>query len=157
MTDEFPLIAFNFELLLTVENAASLGLSSPLCQSEFAEVDGLEITMEPKTVKEGGNNSRQINLVGRLSYGSLTLKRGMTSNLDLWKWFALATAGPRRGTRAEGVLLIRDSTGKNNRVRITLNRCLPVKIKAPGLNAREGAVAIEEIQLAYESLTLVAP
>jgi hypothetical protein len=38
-----------------------------------------------------------------------------------------------------------------------LTGCLPVKLKAPALNAKEGLVAIEEIQIAYESLTLKAP
>ena len=35
-----------------------------------------------------------------------------------------------------------------------LSRCVPVKLKAPPLNAKDGAVAIEELQLAYESLRL---
>ena len=36
-----------------------------------------------------------------------------------------------------------------------LSRCVPVKLKAPALNAKDGIVAIEELQLAYESLELV--
>jgi hypothetical protein len=31
---------------------------------------------------------------------------------------------------------------------------VPIKLKAPALNAKDGGVAIEELQLAYESLTL---
>jgi hypothetical protein len=38
--------------------------------------------------------------------------------------------------------------------RFVLSRCLPAKLKAPSLNAREGGVAIEELQLAYEALEL---
>ena len=30
---------------------------------------------------------------------------------------------------------------------------MPVKIKAPGLNAKDGLIAIEEMQVAYETLT----
>ena len=30
--------------------------SEPLYEAAFSEVDGLEITMEPKTIQEGGNN-----------------------------------------------------------------------------------------------------
>ena len=41
--------------------------------------------------------------------------------------------------------------------RFVLQRCLPVKLKAPPLNAKDGAVAIEELQLVYESLTLKRP
>jgi len=35
--------------------------------------------------------------------------------------------------------------------RFILSRCLPIKLKAPTLNAREGSVAVEEMQLAYET------
>jgi len=35
-----------------------------------------------------------------------------------------------------------------------MSRCVPVKIKAPALNAKDGGIAIEELQLAYETLRL---
>jgi hypothetical protein len=38
-----------------------------------------------------------------------------------------------------------------------LSRCLPIKLKAPALNAKDGMVAVEELQLAYESLRLKQP
>ena len=40
------------------------------------------------------------------------------------------------------------------RVRFVLSRCLPVKVKAPPLNAKDGAVAIEELQIAYERISV---
>jgi phage tail-like protein len=151
---EYPFTTFNFSVELTVRDAASLGLATPLCSAEFAEVDGLEMTMEPKTVREGGNNSRQIHLVGPVSYGTLTLKRGMTSNQDIWKWFAAASGnGPNRGRKASGVVLMRDGAGVA-KVRFELSDCLPIKVRAPGLNAKDGLVAIEEMQLAYAAFTV---
>jgi len=44
--------------------------------------------------------------------------------------------------------------GETERARFLLSRCMPVKIKAPAMNAKDGTIAIEEMQLAYESLTL---
>jgi phage tail-like protein len=149
----YPFTTFNFLVQLTIDNASSLGLSSPLCSMEFSECDGLEMTMEPKTVREGGNNSQQIHLVGPVSYGNLTLKRGMTTNLDFWKWFSLATGNTRRGTKASGEILMRDGA-KNNTVRFKLTDCLPLKIKAPALNAKDGILAIEEMQITYSSFTV---
>lgn len=148
-----PFTAFNFEIQLTVPNAAGLGLASPLCGGEFAECDGLEMSMEPKTVREGGNNTRQIQLVGPLSYGNLTLKRGMTSSLDLWNWFRLAAGNDQRGLLAQGVVLMKDA-GQTPVLRFTLTDCLPIKLKAAALNAKEGAVAIEELQIAYGSFSV---
>ncbi len=152
---EYPLTNFNFVVQLNLPNASGLGISSPLCQMEFAEVDGLEMTMEPKTVREGGNNTQQISLVGPVSYGNVTLKRGVTSNLDIWKWFAAATGNSARATRATGVIVMQDSAGQN-RIRIDLFGCLPLKVKAPTFNAKDGQVAIEELQIAVTAFT-VAP
>jgi phage tail-like protein len=154
--EEYPFTTFNFQIQLYIPNASGLGLSSPLCNMEFAELDGLEMSMEPKTVKEGGNNTQQVNLVGHMSYSNLTLKRGMTSNLDLWKWFAAATGPTARSTRASGVILVKDSSGAK-RVRFKLAGCLPIKMKAPALNAKEGGVAIEEMEIAINSFSVEAP
>jgi phage tail-like protein len=151
--EEYPFTTFKFSVELTITNASGLGLTSPLCNSEFSECDGLEMTMEPKTVKEGGNNTQQIHLVGPVTYGNLTLKRGMTSNLDLWKWFSLATGNAARGTMASGTILMRNGDGRNT-VRFKLTDCLPLKIKAPALNAKDGILAIEEMQIVYSSFTV---
>ena len=40
------------------------------------------------------------------------------------------------------------------RARFVLSRCLPMKVKAPPLNGKDGAVAIEELQIAYERITV---
>ena len=77
----------------------------------------------------------------------------MTSNLDLWKWFSLAVGNTGRGTKANGAILMRDAS-KTNRVRFKLTGCLPIKMKAPTLNAKEGLVAIEEMQIAYSAFTV---
>jgi phage tail-like protein len=149
--EEYPFTTFNFRIQLNVP-----GLDNPLCDAEFAECDGLEMTMEPKTVREGGNNTQQIHLVGPVTYGNLTLKRGMTSSLDLWQWFAMSTRGDGRGTKASGVILMGDSAkgAQSAKVRFKLFDCLPIKIKAPALNAKEGVLAIEEMEIAYGSFEI---
>jgi phage tail-like protein len=148
-----PFTTFNFLVELTVPDASGLGLDNPLCDGAFAEVDGLEMTMEPRTVREGGNNTQQTQLVGRVTYGNLTLKRGMTANQDLWRWFAAATGPRRRGVKANGVIVMRDGALRP-RVRFSLTGCLPIRLKAPPLNAKDGILAIEELQLACGSFTV---
>jgi phage tail-like protein len=155
MPDDRPYTAFRFEVRLEIENPQRLGLTNPLCAASFAECDGLEMTMEPRVVREGGNNLQQTQLVGPVTYGSLRLKRGMTANLDLWKWFAAAAGEEGRGTKARGVVLMLDSDG-TPRVRFALTGCLPVKIKAPAFNAKDGLLALEEMQINYGSFTVEA-
>lgn len=155
MADEYPLIAFRFAVELRVSDPQRFGLTSPLCGGQFSECDGLEMTMEPKTLREGGNNLSEIHLAGPVSYGQLTLKRGMTRNLDLWKWFNAAAGGAEqgRGTTARGVVLMSDASN-TPQLRFELTDCLPIKLKAAAFNAKDGAVAIEEMQIAYGSFTV---
>lgn len=140
-----PFTAFNFSVEVTRD-----GDSKPLCNAAFAECDGLEITMEAKTIREGGNNGRQIRLTGPLAYGQLTLKRGMTDSFDIWKWLNDTQSNPGLRASAEIVMLAED--GRTERARFVLSRCVPVKLKAPPLSAKDGSIAIEELQVAYESL-----
>ncbi len=149
---ERPFTAFNFEIEIKVE-----GVSEKMCSAAFSECDGLEMTMEPKTLREGGNNARQFHLAGPVSYSTLTLKRGMTSNFDLWKWFIAVQRGLEgRRLRAEADVIVytSHSTKRDIQMRFHLTRCLPIKLKAPALNAKDGGIAIEEMQIAYETLAL---
>jgi phage tail-like protein len=142
-----PFAGFNFAVEITLP-----GESSALCSAAFAECDGLEMTMDVKTIREGGNNTQQIRLTGPVSYGSVTLKRGMTSNFDLWRWFRAIQREPRTRATANVVLYAPDRVTVN--AEFVLSRCVPVKLKSPPLNAKDGVVAIEELQIAYEQLEL---
>ena len=62
-----------------------------------------------------------------------------------------ALADPSLRAEAEVVLLAPDGA---ERVRFVLSRCLPIKVKAPPLNAKDGAIAVEELQLAYERISV---
>jgi phage tail-like protein len=143
-----PFTAFNFTVEIVPE-----GASAPLVSAAFAECDGLEMTMEVKTIREGGSNDRQVRLAGPAAYGQLTLKRGMTeASFELWQWMGDSIANPGLRAQAEVLLLAPDGVGA--RARVVLQRCLPVKLKVPALNAKDGAVAVEELQIAYERFTV---
>jgi len=146
----YPFTAFNFSVEINRDDEGH-----PLASAAFAEADGLEMTQEVKTIREGGANDRQVRLPGPTAYGTLTLKRGMTESFDLWKWFADSIADPRLRASAEVVVLAAD--GSTERARFVMTRCVPVKVKGPQLNARDGQIAVEELQVAYETLRLVPP
>jgi phage tail-like protein len=111
--------------------------------------------MEVKTIREGGNNGKQIRLTGPFNFGQVTLKRGMTANFDLWDWVRETLENP--SLRADAQIVLLGADGKTERAGFVLSRCLPTKLKAPALNAKDGVIAIEELQLTYESLTLNKP
>lgn len=147
-TTAVPFTAFNFSVEIVPE-----GASSPLVSAAFAECDGLELGMEIKTIREGGSNDRQVRLAGPATYGNLTLKRGMTdASFELWQWMSDSLADPSLRAGAEVVLYAADGT--TERARVVLERCVPIKLKVPALNGKDGAVAVEELQLAYERFTV---
>ena len=145
----YPFISFNFGVEITLP-----GVSAPLCGASFSECDGLEMTMEVKTIREGGNNRRQIRLTGPMAYGQLVLKRGMTTDRDLWDWFNDVNDDPSLRANAEVVMFASEEGKYTERARFILTGCVPVKLKAPPLNAKDGLIAIEELQVAYEELKL---
>jgi len=157
-SDESVFNAFNFKVEIETEDSSG---SQTLCNAAFAECDGLEMSMDVKTIKQGGDNARVIHLPGRFSYGQLTLKRGMTTNFDLWDWMAQVRSPEGMGKKAtitvillssssEGGLL--DAGEKSPLVSFQLDGCIPIKMRAPSLNAKDGQIAIEEMQIAYEKL-----
>ena len=151
-----PYSAYNFRVEIDVP-----GISSVLCEAAFSECDGLEMTMDVKTIREGGNNTQQIRLFGPATYGTVTLKRGMTAaSLDLWDWFdGQLHATPtqlRKDFRGEAKIILL-SPDRKEQMQFTLRKCLLTKLKAPPLNAKDGVVAIEELQLTYESMSIEQP
>jgi phage tail-like protein len=147
-----PFSTFNFKIEINIDDEPDI-----LCSAAFSECNGLDMTMEPKTIQEGGNNNQPIHLIGPVSYGQLTLKRGMTNAFDLWDWFERVLAPGGGSVRANGVVVMLAPDGQTEQVRFELTNCLPVKMRAPGLNAKDGQLAIEEMQIAYERLRLCKP
>ena len=144
----YPFTGFNFAVEIHRGDTAAR-----IVTAAFAECDGLEVTMEAKTIREGGNNGMLIRLASPVGYGVLALKRGMTANRDVWDWMEDLVADPRLRADAEVVLFAAD--GHTEQARFIATRCLLTKLKAPAMNAANSAVAIEEMQLAYESLSLL--
>ena len=138
-----PFAAFNFIVEILPD-----GDSKPLAGAAFSDCDGLEVSQEVKTLREGGNANRVHRLAGPVSFGQLTLKRGVTQGLDLWTWFDRSLANPALRAGITISVLRHDHSEWG---RFVLSRCLPVRLKAPTLNARDGNVAIEEVQIAYET------
>jgi phage tail-like protein len=152
-TNIYPFTSFNFQIEIEVDNSA---VSNPICSMMFSDVDGLEMNIEPKTIREGGRNTGPVHMAGGVGYGQLSLKRGMTSNFDLWNWFEAVAAPGNGGLRGSADIVMFGGDG-SQQAQFRLTGCLPIKLKAPALSAKDGLIAIEEMSILYESMTLVPP
>ena len=148
-----PFNTFNFLVKVTLDDGKDV--IDPIDHAGFAECTGLEVSADIKTIRQGGDNGRQIHLVGPISYSTLTLKRGMTRSFHLWNWFDIVLRQGQRHKRAvvQIQLLPSKVADREPEAEFVLTGCLPVKIRAADLNARTGEIAIEEMQIAYEVMS----
>lgn len=144
---------FRFQLSFSENRLAGNSSTAPnnIAGGAFAECTGLEATMDPKIIREGGLNYGSHVRSGGVTFATVVLRRGMTLNYDLWKWFKLTTSGGAFTYRMDVMIDHRDLDGTFLRTWI-LTRALPVKFKSSDLNARSGEIAIEELHLAHEGL-----
>jgi phage tail-like protein len=125
-----------------------------ICSGAFSECTGLEATMEPKVIKEGGGNYGAAQRAGPVTFATVILKRGLTTTRDLWKWFEMVNARHKYAYRLAAILHVYDPNGKAAVV-IKLEKCMPIKFKVADLNAKGSEVGVEELHLAHEGLVLL--
>jgi phage tail-like protein len=147
-----PVLGFNFTISLV--ETASVGafiqaVAGRPPQGGFSECSGLELTMQPETYAEGGNNGALLKFAGRAAWSNIRLKHGVVTSADLWRWHNDYVEGA--GKRRDGVISLLDETGATVRV-WRFRRGLPVAWRVSGMNAQQSQVAIEEIEIAHEGL-----
>lgn len=123
-----------------------------LCRGAFSEVTGLEATVEPFAINEGGVNWGQYQRVGRTTFSTVILKRGMTTSRSLWDFFRKVHFDGAYRFRLNVTIQLQDYRG-DRILEWSLDRALPVKLKLADLNANAQDVAIEELHLVHEGLT----
>ena len=64
-----------------------------VCSGSFAECTGLEATMEPKVIKEGGRNYGAAQRAGGTTFATVVLKRGISNNQNLYQIFNSVSTG----------------------------------------------------------------
>ncbi len=68
---------------------APRGSTDPKIWGAFAEISGLEASMEHKMVRQGGQNYGAPMLTGPVSFGTVILKRGIARSQTLWRWWSM--------------------------------------------------------------------
>lgn len=151
----YPIHAFRFQVDFREQLIGndSEGDDVLLCSGAFAECTGFEATMEPKVIKEGGRNWGAIQRSGKTTFATLVLKRGMTSTRDLWTWYEFIGTG-KYAHRFNVIVTLFDTSG-NTVLAWKLTHAMPIKFKAADMNAKGADVAIEELHLAHEGLSLL--
>ena len=126
-------------------------------QAGFTECTLPVLEVEVEEVKEGGFNVGTHLLPGRVKRGSVTLKRGLTKPDDLLKWYSSIAQGTIE-RRTVSVVFYDNQPGRGARpkevMRWNLVGAYPHKWTGPALNSASNQVAIETLELSFQSVTV---
>jgi phage tail-like protein len=118
--------------------------------ASFTEVSGLEASIEVIDYRNGDSKLDSVQkLPGLSKVSNITLKRGMVQDLSLWNWMQAGLNGAVQRTNVSIILLDR---ADNPLWRWNLTNAWPVRWSGPVLKAESGDVAIETLEICYESL-----
>jgi len=118
----------------------------------FSEVSGLTAETEVIEYRTGGMLGGVRKLAGLTKYTNITLKRGMTQNLELWTWYKNVVDG-KTDRRSASIVLLDEA--HQEVLRWNVANAWPRKWDGPALNARHNEIAIETLELAHEGLELI--
>jgi phage tail-like protein len=152
-----PLHVFRFQVDFFTDSLSG-GASHDrfqVCSGAFAECTGLEATMEPKTIKEGGRNYGAAQRAGTTTFAAVVLKRGISTNRNLFQIFNSVSTGTF-APRMQVTINLLNLDGSSV-MAWQIDRAMPIKYKFSDLNAKNGEIGIEELHLVHEGLWSVTP
>jgi phage tail-like protein len=145
MAEELPLVGFHFAIDI-----------SGVVAGYFTECSGLgsehEI-IEHKVVTEKGNEVI-MKIPGRLKWENISLKRGITSSMDIWKWRKDVESGNVDSARRDGSVIMFDQHLKEI-ARWNFLRAWPVKVTGPQPKSDSNEIGVEELTIAHEYIERV--
>jgi phage tail-like protein len=124
----------------------------------FQSVSGLDVTLETEQVKEGGENRFEHVLPVRRKSSPLILKRGLLkpSESGLTRW--LQKAFDEEEVNPINTVVIKLLNEEHKPLMLwTINNVWPRSWKIGELNAEQGAILIETLELNYNRILLSEP
>lgn len=136
----------NFRYRLEIDNLTIAG---------FSEVLIGETTVDAVDYREGTDPPHVRKLSGLTKYGNVTLKRGMTTSLELYAWHKQVVDGELSKARKKVAIVVADETGAD-KARFVVSEAWPTKYSVSDLDARGNEVLIETLELVNEGIERVA-
>ncbi len=119
-----------------------------ITEAYFTEVTGIEASYDVFFFSTGDIDN-STSLSGLVRNPSLTLKQGVTDNIEIYEWFKGELAHTGAVERKDVTIKAVDETQAELAV-WTFYDAWPCKYVASDFNASESAVVIETLELAYE-------
>ena len=140
--EEDPLLGFNFQL----EIDGALG-------GYFTECSGVGSEHEIVEHKVVDNNGHEVvrKIPGRLKWTDISLKRGMTSDLQIWQWREMLVKGDVKGARKAVTITMLDRTYKPV-AKWHFTNAWPSKVGGPTFKSDDNSFGLEELTIVHEGM-----
>ncbi len=122
----------------------------------FTECSGLgseQEIVEHKVITETGQEV-VMKLPGRLKWENITLKRGITSSMDIWNWRKQVEDGNVDAARHNGSVIMYNQQLAPV-ARWNFENAWPVKVSGPQPKADSNEIGVEELTIAHEYIVRV--
>ena len=130
----------SFKFLLEIDN---------ITQAGFSECSGLSSEVEIIEYREGGEVSYVNKMIGKSSYGDISLKWGATDSTELYDWHKNAIDGVTE--RKNGAVILLDDLGEE-KIRWDFFEGIASKWEGPSFNATGNEVAIESLTISCQRI-----
>jgi phage tail-like protein len=143
---ENPLVAFKFGL--EIEGKLS---------GFFTQVGGIGSETEViqhKIVSDKGETIIQ-QIPGRLSWTPVTLKRGVTSSIDVWKWRQMVVEGKIDSARTN-CSIVAYSQDQTEIARWNFTNAWPSKVVGPDMDSGSVDYMVEDMTIVHEGVIRVS-
>lgn len=139
-TRKDPLVNFNF--LVEIDG---------ITRAAFHEAGGLDSSVEVIEHREGGENITTRKLPGQVKFSAISLKWGMSDDVELYAWHRMWVTGDPAAPRKNGSIVLLDRQGQE-KARWNFFNAWPSKWTGPSFNAESNDIAIETLELAHEGV-----
>ena len=122
----------------------------------FRECTGLGSENEVVEYKASGDKGKFVmkKIPGRMKWNNITLKRGITANMDMWKWREKVEQGKVNDARLNGSVVMHDQDGTPI-ARCNFVNAWPSKLTGPASYATNNEVCFEELEITHVKYELV--
>ena len=122
----------------------------------FQEVTGLDTEHTPIEYRSGDSPSfHPIKMPGLRKFGNVTLRQGVfVSDTNLWDWFSRIKLNTILRTTIVVSLLDETATPK---MVWTLKNAVPIKLTGTDLKSEGNEVAVESLDITFETMVILVP
>lgn len=142
LTREDPLVSFHFAVEVQGQIAgyftevAGLGSENEVIEHNVVNESGVEVVLK---------------IPGRLKWGDIELKRGITSNIDLWTWRKMVEDGQVQSARKNGSITMYDQSLAEV-ARWNFDNGWPSKIDGPTTKSDDSSIVVEALTIVHEGI-----